>query len=58
MANLGAPARRALQNSGIETIAQLSLYTESDILKLHGIGSGSIPKLREALASAQLTFKN
>lgn len=52
-----APARRALVNAGIKTISDLSIFTEREILKLHGMGPGSIPKLRQALRSHGLSFK-
>lgn len=55
---LSAPARRALENNGITTLQQLSAFTEKDILQLHGIGPGSIPRLQEALKAQGLTFKN
>jgi predicted RecB family nuclease len=54
---LGAPARRALENSGISTLKQLSAFSEHEILSLHGMGKTSIPKLREALAEAGLKFR-
>jgi len=57
LAELSAPARRALQHIGIENLIQLSNYTEKEILKLHGMGKASLPKLRELLATEQLTFK-
>ena len=53
---LSAPARRALENADITTLEKLSEYSEAAILKLHGIGKTAIPKLREALASENLTF--
>ncbi|MDR6843411.1 RNA polymerase alpha subunit C-terminal domain-containing protein [Flavobacterium granuli] len=53
---LSAPARRALENAGITTLIKLSKHCEEDILKLHGIGKTAILKLREALASKNLTF--
>ena len=53
---LSAPARRALENADITTLEKLAKHSEKDILKLHGIGKTSIPKLREALASENLTF--
>ena len=53
---LSAPARRALENADITTLEKLSEYSEAAILKLHGIGKTTIPKLREALASENLTF--
>jgi hypothetical protein len=55
---LSAPARRALENNGIKTLVQLSTFSESEILKLHGMGPGSIPKLKTALHNEGLSFKN
>lgn len=57
LAALAAPARRALENSGIKTLKQLSKYTEKEILGLHGIGQSSIPKLKAALNDKGLSFK-
>jgi len=54
---LAAPARRALQGEGITTLEKLASYSESEILALHGIGPGSIPKLRDALEAEGLSFK-
>ena len=54
---LAAPARRALENNGITSLEQLSQSTEEDILKFHGMGKSSLPKLREALAAKALSFK-
>lgn len=53
---LSAPARRALEKADITTLKKLSEYNEKDILKLHGIGKTTIPKLQEALKSENLTF--
>lgn len=57
LAELSAPARRALEGASIETLEKLSSYTEKDILKLHGMGKASLPKLRDLLATEGLTFK-
>lgn len=54
---LGGPARRARENAGVTTLTQLSGWSESDLLKLHGMGPSSIPRLREALATAKLSFR-
>ena len=54
---LGAPARRALEREGITTAKKLSGWREKELLKLHGVGPSSIPKLREALQQAGLSFK-
>ncbi len=55
---LAAPARRALENKGINTLEQLSKYSEEEILQLHGMGKSSIPKLKNALHEKGLEFKN
>jgi DNA-directed RNA polymerase alpha subunit len=54
---LVAPARRALENQGINTEKKLSQYTKSEILKLHGMGPSTIPKLEKALSDKGLSFK-
>ena len=54
---LAAPARRALENNGIATLKQLSKFTEDEVLKFHGMGRSSIPKLKAALAESNLSFK-
>lgn len=55
---LAAPARRALENTGITTLDQLSEYTEKEILNLHGMGKSTISKLQKLLSENKLTFKN
>ena len=57
MTTLSAPARRALENTGITTIKQLSKFSEKEILQLHGMGPGSLSKLHQALKTAGLSFK-
>jgi hypothetical protein len=54
---IAAPAQRALKNAGIETLEQLSQYSENEILQFHGMGKSSIPKLKNALSNFGLTFK-
>ena len=56
--SLAAPARRALENAGIKTLEQLSGKSETEILKLHGMGPSTIPKLRSLLKLRALSFKN
>jgi DNA-directed RNA polymerase alpha subunit len=58
LSTLGAPARRALENKGIKTEKQLSQYSEKEILSLHGMGKSTIPKLKDALESAGLKFRD
>jgi hypothetical protein len=55
---LAGPARRALESKGITTLKQLSRYSEEEILQLHGMGPGSLPKLRTTLGEEGLTFKS
>lgn len=57
LAQLSAPARRALISKGIDSLTLLATYTEKEILDLHGIGPSSIPKLKSALADKGLCFK-
>lgn len=55
---ISAPARRALESQGLITLKKLSMWREADVLKLHGIGPSAIPKLKGALKSKGLGFKN
>jgi len=54
---LAAPARRALESAGIKTLEDLSKWSEGRLLKLHGMGPASIPKLKNALRKNGYTFK-
>ena len=55
---LAAPARRALENQGITSIQQLSKYSQSEVLKFHGMGPSSIPILKKLLKDNGLSFKS
>lgn len=55
---LSNPARRALEHNGITSLEKLSTYTEKEILKFHGMGPASLPKLRAALTESGLSFKS
>lgn len=54
---LGAPARRALENNGITTLEQLSKYSTKEVLKFHGMGKSSIPKLEKLLSDQNMSFR-
>jgi DNA-directed RNA polymerase alpha subunit len=54
---LSAPARRALIHAGIKTVKKLSMVTEKEVLKLHGMGPASIPTLKAILKENGLFFK-
>jgi DNA-directed RNA polymerase alpha subunit len=58
LSSLSAPARRALENNGVTSLQKLSTYREKEILKFHGMGPASLPKLRSALHEEGLSFKN
>ena len=57
MAAVGAPARRALQGAGITNLNTLAKWTKADLLKLHGFGPSSIPRLERVLNEHGLRFK-
>lgn len=57
LAVLSAPARRALQNAGISTAAQLCKWSKKELLQLHGFGPASIPVLEKVLAKHGLLLK-
>jgi hypothetical protein len=39
-------------------LEKLSDFREKEVLQLHGMGPGSIPKLRDALKAVGLNFKS
>ncbi len=55
---LPAPARRALEGAKITSLKKLSHYSETEILKFHGMGKSSIPELKKALEEKGLQFKS
>ena len=57
MALLAAPARRALERQGIDSLEKLAAQSERELLALHGMGPSSLPKLRAALKQAGLSFR-
>jgi len=54
---IAAPARRALEREGIDTVIKLSKFTEKELLQFHGMGSGTIPKLKKALKEEGLSLR-
>ena len=57
LSKISAPARRALENEGIDSLEKLATYTEKEILKLHGMGKSTIPVLKAELEASGLIFK-
>jgi hypothetical protein len=54
---ISAPALRALLSANIKSLSQLTKFTETQLLALHGMGPTTIVKLRVALKSKGLAFK-
>jgi hypothetical protein len=46
-----------LEHAGIANLRQLSKFSEAEVLKLHGMGPSSIPKLQSALKASGLSFR-
>ena len=42
LAQLAAPARRALEGAGLTTLAKLARKSEADVLALHGMGPNAM----------------
>lgn len=57
MSLLSAPARRALQNEGLDTLEKVALKTVKEILNLHGVGKSTIPTLEKSLNEVGLELK-
>lgn len=55
---LAIPARRALEKEKINTLEQLSDYTEKELLQFHGFGKNTIEKLRNFMQENNFTFKS
>ncbi|WP_025784560.1 RNA polymerase alpha subunit C-terminal domain-containing protein [Sporosarcina sp. D27] len=57
LSQLSAPARRALEINGIHSLEILASFSEKKLLKLHGVGPASIPKLKAALKEQGMSLK-
>lgn len=57
MAGLAAPARRALEGAGLDTLASLAKKTEAQVLELHGMGPNAMSRLRATLRKEGLRFR-
>jgi hypothetical protein len=53
---LPKPARRALAGADIQRLQQLTTMTESDVLRLHGMGPKALGILRSTLADRGQSF--
>ena len=55
-AGIGKPATRALVAAGYTTLDQLSRVTESELLKLHGMGPKAVGIIHSALHAKGRSF--
>lgn len=55
---LAKPARRALEGAGYLRLEQFSKLSETEILKLHGMGPKAMDQIRRALTEKGLSFAN
>lgn len=55
---IGAPATRALKAVGINTLKNLSKYTEEELREFHAVGPKAISVIKTALAKQNLLLKN
>jgi uncharacterized protein YdhG (YjbR/CyaY superfamily) len=54
---LPAPARRALVDSRILTVTQLSKWDEMDVARLHGMGPKALGLLKKEMRKRKVSFK-
>jgi len=57
LAELAAPARRALEGAGLTTLAKLAKRSDAQVRDLHGMGPNAIAKLRVLLKKDGLSFR-
>ena len=50
--NIGRPALRALHAKGITTILEVSIFSDEELLALHGVGPKAVRILREHINKA------
>lgn len=53
---LSEPARRALAGAGVTTLEDVAALTETELMKLHGMGPKTLQTLRRALAAKGLAL--
>lgn len=53
---ISKPANRELHNAGFYRLEQFTEVTETDLLKIHGVGPKAIRILNEALKEKGLSF--
>jgi DNA-directed RNA polymerase alpha subunit len=54
---IARPARRALEQAGIERMEDITKVTEPELRSLHGMGQSALAKIRDALEEQGLAFR-
>ena len=54
---MGKPAERALAHARIQSLTDLSKYSEQEIMNLHGIGKKAMAIIQQAMAANKISFK-
>ncbi|MGB6058995.1 MAG: hypothetical protein WBF71_12120 [Microthrixaceae bacterium] len=54
---IGAPATRALATIGVTSLSEVTKYSETQLLALHGFGPKALRILNEALEKAGLSLQ-
>ncbi len=54
---LAAPARRALENAGIQSLNDFASFTENEIMGWHGMGPNAFSKILMALKENKIQLK-
>jgi hypothetical protein len=54
---LSAPARRAFERARIADCKDLSCFSQTEVLGLHGVGPSTLPILQKQLSAVGLTFR-
>ncbi|HHY82235.1 MAG TPA: hypothetical protein GX505_06100 [Clostridiales bacterium] len=57
LSKLSNPARRALENEGIDNFDKLASLSKKELLSLHGLGPKSIPIIIECLSMAGMKLR-
>lgn len=53
---ISAPAQRALAAAGYTCLEELGRISETELLKLHGMGPNALGKLKAAMEARGLSF--
>jgi predicted RecB family nuclease len=58
LVQFSAPARRAFENAGIQSLEEVSKFSEKEIRQLHGLGNSTLAKLHQLLEEKKWRFRD